>query len=209
MKLPALVVSAVRLLDVPVGQLSKEIEINRSVLTRALSGADLPEKYFAPLCAAVGLQISGEKWDSNYVARWHIHVPEKKGVSPNVQDLATALVALKTPHTLRVGFVRGAYSWQEHREIAISNAKPVGKEISWCVYIVSGGAVRRLLYVDASLRKDVENMLASAGTLERLIVTDSLDRKIGDIWDRFSSSHLPEELDSLVKLVRAGDQIPN
>ena len=204
MQLPALVVSAVRLSGIPVSRISAEIEINRSVLSRALGGADLPEKYFARLCAAVGLEITGDKWDAHFVDRWRLYTGDKKGTGPTTQDLATALLGVKSPKILRMSFVRGANSLDDYRRIAIANTKPVGDDNSWCVYLVSGGAVRRLLYIEASLRNDAEHVLNSAGKLERKTIDDDLDKKIGDIWEKFSRIHLPNELDNLIALIRAG-----
>jgi hypothetical protein len=172
--------------------------MQRSALSRALSQADFPDKYFAPLCAAVGLGVEGTTWDASYVSRWYLTPRSKGGISANVQDFATAITALESPTIVQIVLHRSARSWSEHRQNAIAKAK--GGDDSSVVYVVSGGAVRRLLYTAPSVRQDLE---AFAGaSFERVSLSREHQENLGDIWNRLSLVHQPPALDQLLAEIR-------
>lgn len=200
MKLSALVISATRLCGVPVTELSNEVGIHRSALSRALVGADLPPKYFPALCAAVGLDQAGEGWDTSYVGRWYITPRPKRGVAASAQDLVLAITALNSAKVVRITLDRAARSWGDHRHIAIAKAK--GEEGASVVYLVSDNQVRRLLYVSPPARREVESLLEKTATLERLTLSDDDQKGLGDVWSRLSSVHEPAELDALMAQMR-------
>lgn len=204
MKLSRLTISATRLCGVPVSVLSADIGMQRSALSRALSSGEIPDKYAPLLSLAVSLEASGDKWSDRMVGHWYLSPRTKRGVSPRLADLATAVDAINRLSAIRITVQPRIVTWHDARKNAVAEAK--GDETSSTVYIIRGdGKLRRLLYITPAVHTEAEALLSEkASNFKQL----TLERHTTAILETLAATNAPVDLDKWVSKIRAGTRRP-